>query len=107
MVMKVVHIKKANYSIYIGRAGNGENGFWGNPIKVNAVCSKCKQLHETRGSTLACYETYLRTKLETSSVFKLRFMALDADDVLGCFCSPEPCHGDIMIKVWQELQNEA
>jgi len=33
-------------------------------------------------------------------------LALSEDDVLGCFCRPDFCHGDIMIKVWKELKYE-
>jgi hypothetical protein len=22
---------------------------------------------------------------------------------LGCFCYPKPCHGDVIIKLWEEM----
>lgn len=102
--MKVVNLKREPYTVYIGRAGHGLDGYWGNPIKLNTKCQECGETHETRGSTLPCYETYLVRKLETSSVFRERFLMLSEDDVLGCFCRPDECHGDVMMRVWNELQ---
>lgn len=28
---------------------------------------------------------------------------LPEDAILGCFCHPKDCHGDIIIKIWKEL----
>lgn len=103
--MRVVNIRKASYTVYIGRAGHGQDGFFGNPIRLNATCPVCERRHETRGSTLGCYEQYLRTKLASSASFARRFASLSDDDVLGCFCKPDACHGDVMVKVWEETQN--
>ena len=101
--MKVVNLRKEKYTVYIGRAGRGLDGFFGNPVKLNAVCIICNERHETRGATLPCYERYLRTKLLNSTAFRARFRELQENDVLGCFCKPDACHGDIMIKVWEEM----
>jgi len=102
--MRVVNLKgKEKFTVYIGRAGHGMDGFWGNPIRINEECMLCSGTHIDRGSTLPCYEQYLRDRLKSSSAFKQRFLALEENDVLGCFCVPEPCHGNIMIKVWKEL----
>ena len=100
--MKVVNLRKESYTVYIGRGGHGKCGYWGNPIKLNSRCILCSKIHETRGGTLPCYEKYLRQKLETSAAFKERFYSLNEDDVLGCFCKPDACHGDVIIKVWNE-----
>ncbi len=104
--MKVVNLRKSSYTVYIGRAGHGHDGYWGNPVKLNTRCSICSEIHETRGSTLDCYEVYLRNKLQTSNAFKRKFFSLDINDVLGCFCRPDVCHGDVMIKVWKEIHEK-
>ena len=103
--MKVVNFKHDRYTVYIGRAGKGMDGYWGNPVKLNAACPVCSGTHEDRGSTLPCYESYLRKRLEASAAFKQSFLALAEDDILGCFCKPDACHGDIMVKVWIELSS--
>lgn len=30
---------------------------------------------------------------------------LPPDAVLGCWCKPKACHGDVIIKLWKELQS--
>lgn len=103
--MRVVNLRKEKYSVYIGRAGNGMDGYWGNPIKMNEECPLCKSTHLDRGSTLSCYESYLRKRLESSAAFRQTFLALVDEDILGCFCKPDACHGDIMVKIWTELNS--
>ena len=100
--MKVVNLRGDNYTVYIGRAGHGQDGFFGNPVKIDQPCGICRGVHFDRGSTLICYEIYLRKRLRESTTFRARFMALVKDDVLGCFCKPDACHGDVMIRVWEE-----
>ena len=104
--MKVVNLRKAPYTVYIGRAGHGLDGTFGNPVKLNTQCIICGEAHTTRGSTLPCYEHYLIKKLESSSAFRRRFLTLKDNDVLGCFCKPDACHGDVMVKVWKELNHD-
>ncbi len=103
MKMKVVNLRNEKYTVYIGRAGKGLDGYWGNPVKLNEECCVCHQRHEDRGSTLPCYEQYLRNRLQSSMSFRQMFMSLAENDVLGCFCKPDACHGDVMVKVWTEL----
>jgi len=104
--MKVVNLRANNYTVYIGRPGKGQDGYFGNPVKINTTCCMCDKVHEDRGSTLSCYELYLRKRLKASTAFRQRFLNLEDNDILGCFCKPDACHGDIMMKVWEELQNE-
>ncbi len=75
--------------VYIGRAGNGEEGYFGNPYPLKEGM--------VRGDTLKQYETYLQHRLETDPEFNDRFYKLK-DKYLVCFCKPEACHGDIMKK---------
>lgn len=103
--MKVVNLRKEKHTVYIGRAGHGQDGYFGNPVKIGERCIICSKVHDTRGSTLPCYEKYLRRKLKTSRAFRERFEALEDSDVLGCFCKPDACHGDVIVKVWREMQN--
>ena len=104
--MKVVNLRKEKHTVYIGRAGHGLDGVFGNPVKINSTCLVCDRKHKTGGATLPCYEQYLRTKLQNSTAFRMRFMELQEDDILGCFCKPNACHGDVMIKVWERMNEE-
>lgn len=104
--MKVVNLRKDQYTVYIGRPGHGEDGTFGNPVRLNHHCGICGHVHTERGETLPCFETYLRNRIKGSSSFRRRFLALTDDDVLGCFCKPDACHGDIIVKVWEEMNEE-
>lgn len=84
---KVVNLKHAKYDVYIGRAGRGQDGYFGNPIKLLN--------NETRGSTLDRYRIYFYNRIETDPEFKEKIHALKGK-TLGCFCNPYPCHGDII-----------
>ena len=68
------------HAVYIGRGSK-----WGNPFVVGR--------DGTRDECIYHYERYLRAKGLHRQVYELR------GKDLVCFCSPEPCHGDILIKL--------
>ena len=78
MACTVVHCRKSPFDIYIGRPS-----IWGNPYKIGP--------DGTRAEVLEKYRTYI---LNTP---KLRVRLPDLDGkVLGCWCYPAPCHGDVL-----------
>lgn len=83
----VVNIRYEAYDIYIGRAGHGKDGYFGNPFRLTPGAN--------RGSTLEHYRNYFYTRLHTDEEFRKRIHALKGKR-LGCFCKPFPCHGDII-----------
>lgn len=86
----VVNIRFQPYDVYIGRAGHGFDGYFGNPYVLKPGMD--------RGSTLFDYRKYFESKIASDPVFKERVIALKGKR-LGCFCKPHACHGDI-IKEW-------
>lgn len=92
----VVNIYKSPYSynIYIGRAGKGQDGYFGNPFKLSA--------DEPRGATLDRYKIYFDNRIATDPEFKQRIHELKGK-VLGCFCKPSACHGDIIVNYLNNL----
>lgn len=86
---KVVNIKKdEEYDIYIGRPSE-----FGNPFEARDYgLIKCLKL----------YEMHIRNKLKTDPSFKERLLELNGKR-LGCFCKPNLCHGDILVKIIDEL----
>ena len=84
---RVVNLRREDYDVYIGRAGQGEDGYFGNPIRLNPG--------ETRGSTLEKFKEYFYNRLQTDPQYKERIASLKGL-TLGCFCKPNPCHGDII-----------
>lgn len=74
----VVNKRKQAYDVYIGRGS-----IWGNPYVIGK--------DGTRAEVLFQYKAYLESIPELlSQVYNLR------GKVLGCYCAPLPCHGDIL-----------
>jgi hypothetical protein len=102
------NIKFEKADVYCGR-GNvgavprniGEKGWLGNPYVIGNTCYRCKQIHKDGGSTLICYEEYLKERLEQPE-FVEALKQLKGKK-LGCFCKPKPCHTDILIKYIDKL----
>lgn len=86
---KVVNIKKdEEYDVYIGRPSE-----FGNPFEARDYgLIKCLRL----------YELHIRNKLKVDPSFKERLLELNGKR-LGCFCKPNLCHGDILVKLINEL----
>jgi hypothetical protein len=82
--MKVVHCEKEQYDIFIGRPSK-----WGNPFKIGE--------HGTRREVIAMYEEYIRLRPDL-----MADLSSLADKTLGCFCKPKSCHGDVLIKLYNE-----
>lgn len=93
---KVVNLRKESYDVYIGRAGNGQSGYFGNPYAKGSVCARCGQVHLRSGDTIPCFREYFLARVETDSRFRESVLDLKGK-VLGCFCKPQPCHGDVIV----------
>lgn len=89
----VVSIRNGEpYDVYVGRAGNGEDGYYGNPYPKGQVCSRCGVLHATAASTLPCFEAYFLARIRDDAEYRSRIRGLKGK-VLGCFCIlGNPCH---------------
>lgn len=86
MKTTVVHCKKDHYDVYIGR---GHNSIWGNPYKIDKTHS--------REEVIKLYEEYVRNNpFLMSKVKELK------GKILGCWCAPLPCHGDVLAKIADE-----
>jgi hypothetical protein len=80
----VVHCKKELYDVYIGRPSK-----WGNPFSISK--------DGTRREVIKKYKNYiLNNKKLMNDLHELE------GKILGCWCKPKACHGDILI----ELTNE-
>jgi hypothetical protein len=110
MKTKAVNIYKEKCEVYCGRGKGlknkptnckvGESGWLGNPVSIGINCPVCKEIHKDGGSTLPCYELYLKKRLEEPE-FRTELYKLEGN-ILGCFCKPKPCHVDIIIKIIEE-----
>ena len=94
MDTKVVNIRYEDFDVYIGRAGRGQDGYFGNPYILT--------LGEKRGSSIEKFKTYFFNRIKTDQEFKKRIHALKGK-ILGCFCKPYPCHGDVIAEYLETI----
>jgi hypothetical protein len=80
----VVNLRSDDYDVYIGRAGRGQDGYFGNPYRRGDV-----------PDVLGAFRAYFLDKIDTDPEFRKRVLGLRGKR-LGCFCKPRPCHGDII-----------
>ena len=85
----VVHCKKAPYDVYIGRPS-----IWGNPYSHNNGTS-AKFLVETRREAIKAYEAYLLRQPDLVERARRELRG----KVLGCWCAPLSCHGDVLARI--------
>ncbi len=84
---RVVNLYKESYEVYIGRAGKGQDGYFGNPFQLRS--------ESQREEVLQKYRDYFYKRIEEDPEFLRRVLELKGK-VLGCFCKPRLCHGDII-----------
>lgn len=84
MMTKVVNKYKEPYNVYIGRGSK-----WGNPFKLTS--------EDQRDKVISDYRKYLWKQVKSGEITKQDLLELDGK-VLGCFCKPKKCHGDVIVK---------
>ena len=82
----VVHIGDG-YDVFIGRPSK-----WGNPYKIGR--------DGTREQVIAKYRATISDKDREVIQQELKGKRL------GCFCAPEPCHGDVLAEIADEDEHE-
>lgn len=80
----VVHCKKSKYDVYIGRPSK-----WGNPFSI--------PYNGNREKVIFLYREWL-LKPEQKELLESIKSELKGK-ILGCWCSPQPCHGDILAEI--------
>ena len=85
---RVVHCKKEPFDVLIDRRTK-----WGNPFQIGNGM--------TRDDIIAKYEEYIRGRPDLlNSLHELK------GKVLGCWCKPKACHGDVLVKLINETEVE-
>jgi hypothetical protein len=96
----VVHVRKALFvqhnidCVYIGRdyAEFTDEG-WGNPFHIGKDGDRAEVLRKYREWVL-------------DNPYVLERLSLLRDKVLGCWCKPEACHGDVLAELVNALPQE-
>lgn len=86
----VVHCKHDPYDVYIGRGKDprtGERPGWGNPFRIGP--------DDERAEVIERYRCWLWRQIKSGRIKLPELAALDGK-TLGCWCAPEPCHGEVL-----------
>jgi hypothetical protein len=75
----VVHCKREAYDVYIGRPSK-----WGNPFVIGE--------HGSRAEVIEQYRIYLQSHPDLVDAAQRELKG----KVLGCWCAPLACHGEIL-----------
>lgn len=96
--MRVVNINFDECTHYIGRSSVRHNPlsnrYSHKPSKVPGTI-----LVKNREEALTRFEQEARSSPEIRRLIA----ELPEDAVLGCFCKPLDCHGDIIMEIWKEM----
>ena len=87
MIPKVVHCKREEFDVYIGRGSR-----WGNPYSHKGG-TLAEHVVGSRAEAIQKFEEYLLSNQDLmSSLEELK------GKTLGCWCKPKACHGDILLR---------
>lgn len=87
---KIVHCKKEEYDIYVGRPS-----IWGNPFThIKDRATKAKFIVSSREESIEKYREWILKQPHLLSQLHLL-----KGKILGCWCKPKSCHGDVLIEL--------
>ena len=80
---RVVHCKRTEHDVYIGRPGP-----WGNPFPLKRGANERERIE--------CLDHYVLWLVTYSSV-QVEAQAKLKGKILGCWCAPRLCHGEPLL----------
>ena len=86
---QVVHCKRDRFDVYIGRGSK-----WGNHFAIGK--------DGTREQVIAKYRKWITAPRNWTLRRDLPELK---GKVLGCWCAPKACHGDVLIELVEELDD--
>jgi len=73
------------------------DSIWANPFKIGR--------DGTREEVVCAYESLIRDRIQADPLLLSQLLSLKGK-VLGCWCAPELCHGDALLRLIDEFCNE-
>lgn len=99
---RVVNVRADEFDIYIGRAVNRAKdprcrraSVWANPFKPG---------EEGRQACVDHYREYITERLASEPALRTELEGLRGKR-LGCWCAPEPCHGEVLAELADALDD--
>jgi len=82
-ITTVVHVKKSDYDVYVGRPSK-----WGNPFVIGK--------DGNRDEVIEKFRNYILSKPDLIEAVKKELKGKK----LGCWCKPDQaCHGDVLAEI--------
>jgi hypothetical protein len=88
MATTTVHCKKNDYDVYIGRPSK-----WGNPFSHKTGALAAFRVNSRDEAVERYREWIINNPKLMADLHELK------DKVLGCWCKPARCHGDILAEL--------
>jgi len=92
---KVVNLKNSPFDVFIGRPSK-----WGNPFSHREGTAAEFKVH-SRDEAIAKFKEWIKSQPELlDSLHELK------GKTLGCYCKPKKCHGDIIVAMVNDLDDD-
>lgn len=88
---RVVHVKREEYDVYVGRPSR-----WGNPYSHKPGTSARYRV-ATVEEAIAAYRRHLWRQIRSGAISLEELASLDGK-TLGCWCAPGPCHAEVLVE---------
>lgn len=85
----IVNKYREPFDVFIGRPT-----IYGNPYRIGPDGDRAEVIRK--------YKDYFYHRLETDPAFKRAVLKLKGR-TLGCYCKPQPCHGDVIVQYLNNL----
>lgn len=96
----VVHCKRAAFDVYIGRPSK-----WGNPYShLPAEKRSAPYGASSREAAVEAYRMWIHLP-ENAKLLEAAKTELQGK-VLGCWCAPQACHGDVLSEIANNGEGE-
>lgn len=95
---RVVHCQREAYDVYIGRGDDpstGRPGGWGNPYSHRPSRVPGVIVVGSRHEAIRRYRIWLWEQIGSGQISLEKLAALHGKR-LGCWCAPDPCHGEVL-----------
>lgn len=86
----VVHCKRSTHDVYIGRPSK-----WGNPFTHLSYGTQAQFVVANRDEAVAKFRDWFMAQPDMVALAKEELKG----KVLGCWCAPQACHGDVLAEV--------
>jgi len=91
----VVNVKTDQYDVYIGQDARYGPATWGNPFVTGDDGDSDEVIKK--------YNNYIRRRVSLDNSLYTQLLDLGGKR-LGCHCKPRACHGEMLVKLLEDVK---